>query len=150
MALKIHHNIKILALMILIALSAAGIDWVTHNLELEHSIEPGYSSDRIVYAVILGLIGLSLMRNQNDMTKKAVWISLFITVALHARYYLQGYDAAFVVLFLSVHFLAIFMPMLIVFRNFPELFGNPDYPTKKSPLSRATMSRFRRFGRTGQ
>lgn len=150
MAMKIHHNIKILALMILVALSSTGIDWLTHYFGAEHVTEPEYSSERIVYMTILGLLGLAVLRNENNMTKKAVWISLVATIVLHSRYYLQGYDPEFVVLFVFIHFLAIFLPMLIVFRNFPELFGNPSHLQKKSTLTRATKSRFRRFGRTGQ
>ena len=133
--------------MILIALSATGIDWLTHNLGAEHTTASEYFSDKIIYATILGLIGLGVLRNENDMTRKAVWISLFVAITLHGRYYTQGYEPSFVVLFLLIHFFAIFLPMLVVFKNFPELFGNP---IKESTLTRDTLSRFKRLGKTGQ
>ena len=133
--------------MILIALIATGIDWLTHNLGAEHVTASEYFSDKIIYATIIGLIGLGVLRNENDMTRKAVWISLVTAITLHGRYYIQGYEPSFVVLFLLAHFFAIFLPMLVVFKNFPELFGNP---IKESSIARATLSRFKGLGKTGQ
>lgn len=127
MAMKIHHNIKILALMILIMLSATGIDWLTHQISPEYSVPADYFRNKIIYATIWGLLGLIAMPTENNMTRKAAWISFMIAVVLQTRYFLQGYDFSFVVLFIFVHFFAFFIPMAIVFRNFPELFGNPSY-----------------------
>lgn len=124
MAMKIHHNIKVLALMILIVLSATGIDWLAHQISPAYEVPSDYFRNKIIYATIWGLLGLMAMPTENNMTRKAAWISFMIAVVLQTRYFLQGYDLPFVALFVFIHFFAFFIPMAVVFTNFPEIFGN--------------------------
>ena len=150
MAMKIHHNIKVLALMILIVLTATGIDWIAHQISPEYAVPSYYFRNKIIYATIWGLLGLTALRNQNNMAKKAAWISFFIAVALQTRYYLEGYDLTFIMLFMVVHFFAFLLPMTVVFKNFPELFGNPLRDIKMAAAKQNSTARFARFRKPGQ
>lgn len=149
--MKIHHNIKILALMILIVLTATGIDWMAHQISPAYAVPPEYFRNKIIYASIWAIIGLFTLRNQNNVTKKAVWISLFIAIILQTKYFLQGYSLSFVLLFIPIHFIAFLLPMMAVFKTFPELFGSQPSPEKAFSASRKDpFSRFRRPGKSGQ
>ncbi len=127
MAMKIHRNIKIAALMILIVLTATGIDWMAHQTSHAFDVPSDYFRNKIIYGVLWGLLGLFVLRKMNDAGRKAFWISACIAVILQTRYFLLGYDHYFVFLFIFIHFAAFFLPMLIVFRNFPELFSGWPY-----------------------
>lgn len=113
--------------MILIVLSATGIDWMAHQLSPAYSVPSDYFSNKIISATIWSLFGLLALRRENNMSVKAAWISFMIAVILQTRYFLEGYNSAFLILFIFVHFFAFLIPMTIVFKNFPELFGNPAY-----------------------
>lgn len=148
MAMKIHHNIKVLALMILIVLSATGIDWMAHQLSPAYGVPSDYFRNKIIYATFWGLLGLLALRNQSNVTKKTLWISLFISVVLQTRYLLQGYDLSFILLFMFIHFFAFFLPMLVIFRTFPELFSSQSY--SMGTTSTLRRNPFRRFSGSGK
>lgn len=141
---------KVLALMILIVLSATGIDWLSHQISPEYAVSSEYFSNKIIFATFWGLLALLALRNLHNVTKKAVLISLFISVILQTKYYLQGYDLSFVIEFIFIHFLAFLLPMLVIFRNFPELFGDRSLAERnKSAELKDPFSRFRRPGKPG-
>lgn len=141
---------KVLALMILIVLSATGIDWVIHQISPEFAVSSEYFSNKIIYATLWGLLGLLALRNLHNVTSKAILISLFISVILQTKYYLQGYDLSFVLEFMFIHFFAFLLPMLVIFRNFPELFGDSKLAeNKKFAALKDPFSRFRRPGKPG-
>lgn len=139
---------KVLALMILIVLSATGIDWFVHQISPEYAVSSEYFSNKIIYATFWGLLGLLALRYLHNVTAKAILISLFISVILQTKYYLQGYSLSFVIQFIFIHFLAFLLPMLVIFRNFPELFG--DETLTKSKRSEALKDPFPRFRKPGK
>lgn len=150
MAMKLHHHMKVLALMILIVLGATGIDWLAHQINPEYAVSSEYFSNKIIYATLWGLLGLLALRNLHNVTRKAILISLFISVVLQTKYYLQGYDLSFVIEFIFVHFLAFLLPMTVIFRNFPELFGDRTLAERnKSADLKDPFSRYRRPGKSG-
>lgn len=108
----------ILAIIIIFA----GLDYLTHKVSPEYDVPSYYFKNKIIFGTVIGYIACLLFRKKQLLTKSLL-VSLFVSVLLQIRYYLEGYPKDFVFLFLGIHFI-ILLPVSFALFKFSEKWVN--------------------------
>jgi hypothetical protein len=119
---------KQLGLVIVVVLIATAFDFAAHHTSPRFAVPPEYFRNKIIFATIWGMLALAVFRRIADPVSKAFIFSGAIAVVLQVKYFLQGYDAFFLALFLALHFLMFLAPAVIIFRKYPQYFWYKKTP----------------------
>lgn len=116
--------LKQLGLVLTVIVIGTIIDYIVHSASESFYVPFEYYRNKVIFGVFYAFIFLHVWRWLG--VKRAEWLALtaFGTVAvlLQVKYFLQGYDLFFVILFLFLHFLMFFIPGVFMFRRFKFLF----------------------------
>lgn len=101
--------------LLLVIVCFAFIDYRIHDLKIEWGVPDYYYKDKIIYGFLWGIVGLFLARKLRNIWLQSLVFSGVIAITLQTRYFLEGYDLSFVILFLLFHFLILYFLSLIMF-----------------------------------
>ena len=97
-------------------------DWFAHNTNPRFAVPEYYFSHKILYGTIIGIVALRIERRFVRSDRRlAFCVALTVAILIQVRYFLQGYDLTFVLLFAGVHFVVWFVPALILFPRFSKI-----------------------------
>lgn len=103
---KNKNNYKRTALIVLTILIViiifAFIDYLFHMLKEEYAVPSRYFRNKIIYGAIIGWIIYYFVRKKKPFVKSLIFSGV-VSVLLQTRYFLEGYDLSFVILFLFIH-----------------------------------------------
>lgn len=121
---------------LLLAIVAAGtlIDWVVHSSRDAWYVEPSYFTGKIVYGVAWGLFAVVVLRRVLAVTNPrvlALGVPAIISIVLQTKYFYQGRNLDFIILFLFLHYLMFVPPALFVFSRYREIFLVEQKPGKR-------------------
>lgn len=89
------------------------IDYFVHNSSPAFHVPFDYFPNKIIFGTVWGIVFLFLAEKLSmSWLKKAIFVPLMVAIFLQTKYFFQGYDLYFVVLFLFLHFL-MFLPASI-------------------------------------
>lgn len=122
-AVRIKYKFfKQLAFVLFITVIATIIDFIVHSSRPEFYVDFEYYRNKVIFAILWGFIILFLVRKMKNMKLKSFIFSIFVASVLQVKYFLQGYDLFFVILFLFLHFLMFLIPSWIIFNKYKEYF----------------------------
>ncbi|MEN9626288.1 MAG: hypothetical protein RL557_616 [archaeon] len=120
---KIKHKfLKQIGFVLLITSIATFIDFLVHSSSASFYVPFEYYQNKVIFATIWGMVILFVVRKMKNMHLKSFIFSLFIAAVLQVKYFFQGYDLFFVILFLFLHFLMFLVPSWIIFNKYKEYF----------------------------
>lgn len=111
-----------LFIVIGIVITATIIDYFTHLINSEFYVQNEYFRNKIIFATLWGYLATFLFYKLKTPFMKAILFSGVIAVLLQVKYFLQGYDLFFVILFLFLHFFMFFLPSWMVFLKLQKYF----------------------------
>ena len=113
-----------IGLLLLIVVLGTIMDWAIHSLSPAFYVPLEYYRNKVLFGVGWSLVGLFFYRWLGIKRAEYLALAIFFTVAvfLQAKYFLQGYDLFFVILFLFLHFFMFFIPGVIIFRRYKIFF----------------------------
>ena len=116
---KNKNNYKKIALVVLTVLVViiifAFIDYLFHMLREEYAVPSRYFVNKIIYGTIIGLITYYFVKNKKPIIKSLIFSGI-VSVLLQIRYFLEGYNLGFVVLFLFIHFAILLLVSYLAFK----------------------------------
>lgn len=116
--------LKQLGLVLVIIVVGTIIDYVVHSASESFYVPFEYYRNKVLFGVFYGFLFLHVGRWLG--IKKAEWLAFFslavVAISLQLKYFLQGYDLFFVILFLFFHFFMFFIPGVFIFRRFRSIF----------------------------
>ena len=112
MKIKDYINLFFITLAIIIIFTI--LDYFTHQLSSEYAVPGYYFTNKIIYGTLIGFLVL-ILSNKINWGKRALLMSLVVSVLLQTRYYLEGYSKEFVFEFMLFHFLMLVPSSFIVF-----------------------------------
>jgi len=112
MKIKDYINLFFITLVIIIIFTV--LDYFTHQLSPEYSVPGYYFTNKIIFGILIGFIALIFL-NKINWGKRALLMSLIVSVLLQTRYYLESYPKKFIWEFMLFHFLMLIISSFIVF-----------------------------------
>jgi len=111
--------LKQIALILMIIAIGTVFDWFVHGFSPRFAVPEYYFPHKIVYGTVIGVIALWVYRCLIPSDRwLAFAVTLTVAILIQVRYYLQGYDLTFVLLFAGVHFVVWFIPAVFLFPAF--------------------------------
>jgi len=117
---KLFKRLGLLAVIVTIAVL---LDFAAHSVSQAFYVPWEYFRNKIIFAILYGFIALWLLQKINSSLRKSAIFSAVLAVLLQIKYFLQGYDIFFVILFLFLHFLMFLVPSYVIFRKYPQIFS---------------------------
>ena len=94
-------------------------DWFAHDASPLFAVPEYYFPHKILYGSLIALLALWAYRHFVPSDRwLAFCVTLTTAILIQVRYFLQGYDLTFVLLFAGVHFIVWFVPALFLFPAF--------------------------------
>lgn len=115
--------------LILFAISLGTIlDYLAHLLDPRFSVPDSYFPHKIFYGTLWGFVGYLVFKKfLTTPFRIAFAVSAVPAVLLQVMYYIQGHLLTWVVfLFLALHFLMFFFPMLYLAKKYRKVFVGED------------------------
>lgn len=116
---KNKHNYKRIVLIALTVLVVVIIfafaDYLFHLLKEEYAVPSRYFTNKIIYGTIIGLITYYFIRDKKPVIKSLIFSGI-ISVLLQIRYFLEGYNLDFIILFLFIHFAILLIVSYLSFK----------------------------------
>ena len=113
-------------LIVLVIVIGTVFDRIAHQTSPRFDVPLEYYPNKIIFGSFWGFIYFKVLRNYikvNDPTRLAFLMSLLVAITLQTKYFLQGYDLYFVVLFMALHFVMFLAPAIFIFRRYRRVFG---------------------------
>lgn len=110
-----EKTIRIFLVVFGIILIFAMIDFLIHKLSNEYDVPGYYFRNKVIFGTLIGFFSYLFIRKQK-LWVKSLAFSILVSVLLQTRYYLEGYPADFVFLFLGIHFAILLAVSLLVFK----------------------------------
>lgn len=109
---------KIWLIFVMIAVGTA-IDYVVHHSNPAFAVPPEYFPNKIIFGTFWGVISLYFVRYFTKNWKlQAIFVPMIVAILLQVKYFLQGYDLYFVVLFLFLHYLMFMTTAPFIFKKY--------------------------------
>ncbi len=121
---KLQKHLFVGIVLMIVILLFTIIDHFLHSLENSWSVPDYYFKNKIIFAFLWGVVGLFAARRIEKLWLKAFVVSSIISVTLQTRYFIEGYNLNFVLLFLLFHFIILYILSLIMFRIFKRYIKN--------------------------
>src|SRR3989344_9540642 len=112
--MKIKNYIELFFITLIIIIIFTALDYFTHKLSLEYYVPLTYFTNKIIFGTLIGF-GALIFLNKISWGKRALLMSLIVSVLLQTRYYLEGYPKEFVFEFMLFHFLMLIISSLLIF-----------------------------------
>ncbi len=132
--LTLYNLIFLFIAILLFTLS----DFVVHSIRLDWSVPEYYFRNKIIFALIFGVIlFFVLVRIKNNVLKAGIF-ALVICTLLQIRYFLEGYNLSFVVIFWLIHTVILFAlawPLFYLIRKNEEYYKFNLFNMKKLILA---------------
>jgi len=111
--------LKQVAIVLAVIVIGTVFDWFAHGLSPRFAVPEYYFPHKVLYGTIIGSIALWVYRLwiKNDRLL-ALAVTATVAVLIQVRYYVQGYDLTFVLLFAGIHFVIWFVPAFLLFPAF--------------------------------
>lgn len=122
MALRLAKQVGLLLVMV-----AAGtlIDWAVHSSYGPWYVEGEYYRNKILFGTAFGLIGFYALKYVLGVRtlRGFIWgVPAVIAAILQTKYFYQGRDLTFVLVFLFGHYLMFLPGSWFIFRKYPDVF----------------------------
>jgi hypothetical protein len=104
------------------------IDWAVHSSRDAWYVTADYYSNKILFGVVWGVFSVYLLRKVlavNTWKGMALGVPAMIALFLQTKYFYQGRDLSFVVIFLFLHFLMFLPASFFIFRRYQDAFLEP-------------------------
>lgn len=112
------------SLLLIVILLFTIFDYYSHSLSDLWSVPEYYFRNKIPAGFLLGVLGLFLARNVQNVWWKSFVVSATIAVILQIRYYIEGYAPSFVFVFLLIHFVILYLlvsAMFLITKKIPNM-----------------------------
>ena len=90
-------------------------DYLAHGLTARWKVPDYYFKNKIIYGFLWGIVLFFVVRKMQNIWLKSAVFSGIIRLLLQLRYYIEGYDLSFVVIFLFIHFIILYFLSAIMF-----------------------------------
>lgn len=100
---------------LMIILIFAGVDYLIHSLSNEYDVPSYYYRNKIIFGTLIGYLSYLLFQKKSVVVK-SLSVSLFVSVLLQVRYFIEGYPLDFVLLFLLIHFIILLPVSFVIFK----------------------------------
>lgn len=104
--------------LLIVILFFAIFDHALHGLSDRWSVPDFYFKDKIPFGFLWGVVGLFLVQKLKNIWLKALIFSSVIAITLQVRYFIQGYNLSFVLIFLLFHFIILYVLSIGMFMIF--------------------------------
>lgn len=112
---KIIRLSLVAAILFVVILLFAAIDYPIHTLGETWNVPDYYFKNKILFGFLWGIIGLLIAGRFKSIWLKAASVATIVSVTLQFRYFIEGYALDFVLLFLLIHFLILFFLSILMF-----------------------------------
>lgn len=117
--MRIRSIVEQVILVLAVISIGTVFDWFAHGVSPRFAVPEYYFPHKILYGTIIGLLALWAYRRFLTSDRwLAFAVTLTVAILIQVRYYLQGYDLTFVLLFAGVHFVVWFVPAVLLFPIF--------------------------------
>lgn len=117
--------LKQVCLLLVIVAAGTLIDWAAHSLYAPWHVEAEYFRNKIIFGTLWGILGYYALRHILGVRtiRAMTWgVPGVIAAVLQTKYFYQGRDLTFVIVFLFLHYL-MFLPFSwLVFRRWRGVF----------------------------
>ena len=111
-----YKRISLVVLTILVVIIIfTFIDYLFHILKEEYAVPSRYFTNKIIYGTIIGLITYYFDRDKQPVIKSLIFSGV-ISILLQIRYFVEGYNIDFVVLFFFIHFAILLIVSYLSFK----------------------------------
>lgn len=111
-----YKRISLVVLTILVVIIIfTFIDYLFHILKEEYAVPSRYFTNKIIYGTIIGLITYYFVRDKQPVIKSLIFSGV-ISILLQIRYFVEGYNIDFVVLFFFIHFAILLIVSYLSFK----------------------------------
>ena len=121
---KIQKNIFIGIALLIVILLFTIVDHAMHGLSENWSVPDYYFKDKIPFGFLWGIVGIRLANKVESIWLRSFALAITVAATLQVRYFIEGYDLNFVLLFLLFHFLILYVlsfGMFSLFKKFNYL-----------------------------
>ena len=120
---KSKKNLQQFGLILLIITLGTAIDWVVHHTSSNFSVPFEYYPNKIIFGAFWGFVSFKVLRHWfKTPFSIAAGICAVVSIVLQTKYFLQGYDIRFVILFMFLHFGMFILPAIPIFKRHWHVF----------------------------
>ena len=124
MTINYKATFKQLGLIVLTIAIGTIFDWIVHHTSPRFEVPFEYYPNKIIFGSLWGFIIFKVLRNYikvKNPTHLAFLMSLLVAITLQTKYFLQGYDLYFVILFMVLHFIMFLVPAIFIFKKYKQV-----------------------------
>jgi hypothetical protein len=121
MSTKLQKIIFESVVVLIVVLLFTIMDHYIHGLQDKWGVPDYYFKDKIPFGFLWGLVGLLLAIKFSNIWLKSLIFAGTIAVTLQFRYFIEGYPLDFVLIFLSLHFIMVYLLAVGMFTTFKKV-----------------------------
>jgi len=95
------------------------IDFLVHQSYPPFHVPFEYFPNKIIFGTFWGVVFTLIAEKLSfSWKKKSIFVPLMVAIVLQTKYFFQGYDLSFVVIFLFLHFFMFLPASFIIFKKY--------------------------------